>query len=152
MNDDKDSAKELVRRFYETAFGQHNLDGAAQLLAPEYVLKDPAEPSLVQGAGQWKEMQKMYLNAFPNYKFIISHQIAENDFVLTHWLVTGVQNNDLPGVPATQKPIQVTGMTLTRVENGMIAEEWQNWDTEGLLEQLGFEMVVPDIENRLKSA
>lgn len=146
------SNKEFVRKFYETAFVLHDLNEAAKMMAQSYVLNDPSEPTLVQGIEQWKEMQRMYLSAFPDYRLTISHQIAENDFVLTHWSVTGTQVNDLPGVPATKKPIEVSGMTLTRVANGLVAEEWQNWDTEGLLEQLGFEMVVPDIENKLKTA
>jgi steroid delta-isomerase-like uncharacterized protein len=147
-----DNNKDFVRRFYETAYIQHDLDQAAEMLAPSYVLSDPSEPTLVQGIEQWKEMQRMYLSAFPDHRLSILHQIAEGDFVLTHWSISGTHFGDLPGVPATQKPIQVSGMTLSRVANGKVAEEWQNWDTEGLLEQLGFEMVVPDIENKLKAA
>jgi steroid delta-isomerase-like uncharacterized protein len=134
--------KELVRRFFETAFVQHNLEEAAKMMAASYVLNDPSEPTLVQGIDQWKQMQSMYLSAFPDHHLTISHQLAEDDLVLTHWSVTGTQVNDLPGVPATQRPIHISGMTLSRVANGKISEEWQNWDSQGLLEQLGFNVAA----------
>jgi hypothetical protein len=81
--------KEFVTLFYETAYVQHDLEEAAKMMAESYVLNDPSEPTLIQGIEQWKQMQIMYLTAFPDHRLEISHQIAENDFVLTHWFVTG---------------------------------------------------------------
>jgi hypothetical protein len=37
----------------------------------------------------------------------------------------------------------VTGITISRVADGKIVEEWQNWDTLGMKEQLGVECAVP---------
>jgi hypothetical protein len=31
----------------------------------------------------------------------------------------------------------VTGLTISRIENGRVVEEWINWDTLGMLQQLG---------------
>jgi predicted ester cyclase len=44
------------------------------------------------------------------------------------------------GIAATNKQVAVTGMDIHHIVNGKIAEHWSNWDTVGLLQQLG---VVP---------
>jgi predicted ester cyclase len=46
------------------------------------------------------------------------------------------------GIPATGKEVTVSGITISRVKNGKVVEEWSNWDTLGMLQQLG---VVPEL-------
>jgi len=41
---------------------------------------------------------------------------------------------------STGKPATVTGIVISRYANGQIVETWANWDTLGLLQQLG---VIP---------
>ena len=41
------------------------------------------------------------------------------------------------GMPATGKQATVTGITIDRIADGRIAESWDNWDTLGLMQQLG---------------
>jgi len=41
------------------------------------------------------------------------------------------------GIPATGKTIVFTGITVHRFVGGKIAEEWENSDVLGLLQQLG---------------
>jgi predicted ester cyclase len=47
------------------------------------------------------------------------------------------------GIPPTGARIEVEALTVLRIENGRIAENWTVWDTLGLLRQLG---VVPSPE------
>ena len=37
----------------------------------------------------------------------------------------------------TGKEITVSGLTISRIENDMVIEEWATWDTLGMLVQLG---------------
>jgi predicted ester cyclase len=41
------------------------------------------------------------------------------------------------GVPATAATIAVDAITILRVADGKIAEEWTVWDALGLLQQVG---------------
>ena len=41
------------------------------------------------------------------------------------------------GMPATGKHVTLTGITIDRFEDGKIAEGWTNWDTFGMMQQLG---------------
>jgi predicted ester cyclase len=41
------------------------------------------------------------------------------------------------GMPATGRTSMVTGIDISRFEGGKIVEGWGNWDTIGMLQQLG---------------
>jgi hypothetical protein len=48
------------------------------------------------------------------------------------------------GIQPTGKQVTVSGLTISRREDGKIVEEFQNWDTFGMLQQLG---AVPEMAN-----
>jgi predicted ester cyclase len=56
---------------------------------------------------------------------------------MLRWSMTGTHGGELMGVPSTGRPIDVTGFDLFRVEEGKLAELWQNWDQLGLMQQIG---------------
>ena len=41
------------------------------------------------------------------------------------------------GIPATGKPVTVTGMAIHRIEEGQFQESWDIVDNLGILQQLG---------------
>lgn len=82
----------------------------------------------------------MYRAAFPDTHFTILAQVAEGDLVLTHWRARGTHMGALLNMPPTNRVAEVTGMSLTRYADGKGVETWTNWDTLGLLQQIG---VIP---------
>lgn len=60
--------------------------------------------------------------------------------VVIRWTGRGTNYGDLPNIPATGRHSTVTGITIDRFEDGKIAESWTNWDTLGMLQNLG---VIP---------
>jgi steroid delta-isomerase-like uncharacterized protein len=128
--------KKLVRSFFEKAFVQHDLEAAAEFLTHDYCLHDPTRPDFTGGIEAFKEAQGMYLEAISNHHLTINDQIAEGDRVVTRWQVTGAQSKDLPGIPNRGKSFKIGGITISRVSDGHIAEEWQDWDDAGLRQQL----------------
>jgi predicted ester cyclase len=49
----------------------------------------------------------------------------------------GTHEGSFLGVPATGRTVSSTGITIFRVESGMLSEGWINFDALGLLRQLG---------------
>ena len=101
---------------------------------------DSALPEPTVGQDAAKASIQGYRAAFPDLRLTVEDQIADDDRVVTRWSAKGTQEGDLMGVPATGKQATVTGITIDRIVDGRIAESWTNWDTLGLLQQLG---VVP---------
>jgi len=132
--------KAIVRRLFDEVFNKGNLGEADAALAPNYRLHDPAAPNFAGGREAYRQFQARYLKAFPDHRLTVEDQIAEGHRVATRWTARGTHRGDLPGIPATGKPVTVTGITISRMSGGKIAEEWQDWDGLGMLQQLG---VVP---------
>lgn len=62
--------------------------------------------------------------------------------VATHWTGRGTHDGELMGIAPTRKETTITGITMSRLQNGKVVEEWTNWDTLGMLQQLG---AVPEM-------
>ena len=67
----------------------------------------------------------------------VKQQLAEGDLVATRWSGRGTHEGELMGIEPTGKQVTVSGLTISRLEGGKIVEEFQNWDTFGLMQQLG---------------
>jgi len=128
--------KLLVRRYFETAFIEHDLESASEMLTHDYELHDPARPVFGGGRHSFRTVHQLYENAFDNHLLAVEDQFAEGDKVVTRWTVKGTQRADLPGIPNLGKDFLISGITISRVADRQIAEEWQVWDDAGLKQQL----------------
>jgi steroid delta-isomerase-like uncharacterized protein len=136
-----ETQKNLVRRYYEEMWNPGNLTLIDELFAPSYANYDPATPGgVAHGPEGMKQLVSTYKSAFPDLHFTIEEMFAEGDRVATRWIARATHQGEMNGIPATGKPAAVTGITITHFANGQIVEDRVNWDTLGLLQQLG---VVP---------
>jgi steroid delta-isomerase-like uncharacterized protein len=133
--------KALVRRVFEEGWNAGNLELFNETDAPEYVLHDPSVPEDVRGVEAVKQFASMYLRAFPDLRFTIEEQLAEGDKVVTRWTSSATHQGELMGIPATGNRTRVSGITISRISEGNLVEDWNNWDTLGLMRQLG---VIPE--------
>lgn len=129
--------KALARRLVEEAFNEGRLDVTEELVASDFVGHDPSLPEEVRGPAGVKEVIAGYRAAFPDIQVTIEDQIADGDLVVTRWRATGTHQGELMGMPATGKQATVTGITIDLIADGRIVESWDNWDTLGLMQQLG---------------
>jgi predicted ester cyclase len=47
------------------------------------------------------------------------------------------------GIPATGRRVEVSGITISRIREGILIENWGNYDLLGMLQQLGV-LPTPD--------
>jgi len=64
--------------------------------------------------------------------------IAEGEKVVTRWTIRGTHQGEIEefGDP-TGKQIEIKGITIHRIEDGKIAEEWERYDNLSVMQQLG---------------
>ena len=129
--------KKASRRILEEIFGAGKYDLADELLQAKAIGHDPALPRPVQGPEGLKESARAYRAAFPDLKLTVEDVVGDGDLVATRWSAHGTQKGELFGIAATGKEATVTGITIDRYSGGKLAESWTNWDTLGLLQQLG---------------
>ena len=128
--DEKNRA--AVRACFENA-SQGSLDAIDDIVTSDYVL----HPQEVRGADGLKEMVQGYRDALSGLRVRIDQQFSEGDYVATRFTVTGTHDGNLMGTPPSGKHVAFTGITISRCEEGRIAEEWEIADTVGLLSQVG---------------
>ena len=133
--------KEIVRRVTEDPW-QGKVDEAVELIADEYIGHIPAAPGPFHGKAGYKEFITSYVAAFPDGKITVDDQIAEGDKVATRWTARGTHDGDLMDIAPTGKQVEISGLTISRLANGKVVEGYVNWDTFGMMQQLG---VVPEL-------
>ncbi len=135
--------KAISRRADEELFDRGNLEVADELFAPNFVHHDPVSGEDWRGPESVKQYAAMMRAAFPDLYYTVEDQIAEGDKVVTRYRAGGTHQGELMGIPPTGNRIEITGISITRInDGGKIEEIWENSDTLGMMQQLG--VISPD--------
>jgi steroid delta-isomerase-like uncharacterized protein len=134
--------KALARRFHEEIFSQGNITLIDEICDANWTYHDPGDPqgTWPRGPQGARQLINLYRTAFPDLQFTYEDQVAEGDKVVSRWTVRGTHKGELMGIPPTGKQTTVTGITIMRIADGKIAEDWANFDALGMLQQFG---VIP---------
>jgi steroid delta-isomerase-like uncharacterized protein len=130
--------KALVRRYFEEIWDKGNLDLIDELFTTNFVRHGPtATEGEVHGQEGFESLVSMYRSALPDLRIPIEDQIAEGDRVVTRWRARGTHQGELMGNAPTGNPASVTGILVDRISGGKIEEEWVDYDTLHLMQQIG---------------
>jgi len=77
------------------------------------------------------------LTGFPDMNWTVQEQIAEGETVVTRFTWTGTHDGAFMGIPPTNKKVEVWGVVIDVVRDGLFAESRIIMDTVGLLQQVG---------------
>ena len=126
--------KAVVRKVFTEILSQGNYAVANEIYAPDFVnhtaTKDVALEQDQASARGWR-------TAFPDLEMTIEKEIAEGDLVTVLWKGHGTNTGNGNGINATGKTADGRGISIFRVVNGKIKEEWTEYDQLLLMRQLG---------------
>lgn len=131
--------KTVARQFLE-GFNSNNLAGAAEFIAASFTNHDPSTPPLPAGPEGYKQLVTTYRTIYPDLRMAVDDLLSEGDKVVCRWTARGTNTGPLMGMPATGKQASITGISILTVVGGKVTEQRTNWDTLGMLQQLG---VIP---------
>jgi steroid delta-isomerase-like uncharacterized protein len=132
--------KALVRRCIDE-MDKGNWAIFDELLAADYVYHIPGSPKPLTRE-ETKRFTRMLRAAFPDGRITVEDMIAEGDKVVTRYTSSATHKGDFMGIPATGKKVVVKGIVISRVVEGKIVEDWEEFDGIGFLQQLD---VIPPI-------
>jgi steroid delta-isomerase-like uncharacterized protein len=126
--------KAIARRAFEEVLSRGRFELAEQLYAKDFVnhgLHSNASLEEDQAA------LKGWHQAFPDVVVVPEKLIAEGDLVTIYWVARGTNTGAGNGLPATGKKAELTGITIWRIIDNKIKEEWSAFDQLSMMRQLG---------------
>jgi steroid delta-isomerase-like uncharacterized protein len=128
--------KSLVRKMNYEVWNKGNLDIIDELYTPGFVLHFLPDSSEFSGINSLREHVREHREAFPDWQEHIMHIVAEADLVMIHYVSTGTNEGSWLGKPATGRRIQINVVSIFRIEDGKIAEQWLMPDIFSMQQQL----------------
>lgn len=125
--------KSLLMRYFDE-MNKGNESYLDEYFAEDYIYHGPAGELNVE---KFKAIHSMFLSAFPDAIASVEDMIAVGDKVATRWKIRGTHKGELQGMAPTGKEVTITGIIITRVEDGKVVEEWEAFDQLSLMQQLG---------------
>ncbi len=126
--------KAIAKRFLHELWNRSNFELVDQMLASA---SDGHSSTVIRGPEGAMAFVPSLRSAFPDLRFTVLDQIAEEDKVATRWKLDGTHEGAFQGVPPSGERMEMTGITIFRIANGKLIEGWTNEDQLGMMQQLG---------------
>jgi len=129
----------VVLREYEEVWNNRNYEVAEELVSPAFTDHPPTRFFDIgrTGPASLQEAAHKFHTAFSDFRDTAEIIVAEGDRVAYLGTISGTNDGELFGFPATGKPMKVRGINFFRLENGQIVERWGQFDVLTLMTQLG---------------
>jgi predicted ester cyclase len=129
-----DKNKAVVRRVFTDILSQGKFEVAAEIYAKDYVNHEPTRDL---GFDESEAVDRGWRAAFPDLELTVEREFAEGDFVTVLWRGQGTNTGSGNGLNATGKKAEGRGISIFRVVDGRIKEEWTETSQLLILRQLG---------------
>ena len=125
--------KAVAGRVFEEIFNQGKFQVADEIYAPEFVNHGMHRDHSLQedqAAVHWEKQ------ALPDLKITVDRMMAEGDLVTAVWTLRGTNTAAASPLPATGAKLELRGITVWRIVDGKICEEWTSFDTFLIIRQV----------------
>ena len=116
-----------AREALEEVCARGDLARARELYAQDFL--DHVNDLEFRGQEGIAKSVALYAAIFPDLEIRVDDQVAQGDRVTSRWTLRGTHRG---------RRVELMGITISRFEDGRIAEDWTTSDNLTLLRQLGF--------------
>ena len=95
------------------------------------------KPENIVGVEGVKGFYNNYLSGFSDAEFKIIDVFGQGDKIVKHWNFKGTHDGELFGIPASGRPVDISGTTLVKMKEGKIVQEQDFLDNLDFYQQLG---------------
>lgn len=121
--------KAIAMRVFNEIFNQGEFQVAEEIYAPDF-----QNHGLHQSADLKTDQEAVHAEkkAFPDLRMSVQQIISEGDKVAVLWTFQGTHTGfGYEGLPPTGTWVEVRGITIWRIVNGRIVEEWTSFSDTG---------------------
>jgi len=126
--------KAIARRAFEEILSQGRFELASELYAKDFINHGIHRNASLE---EDQAALKGWHQAFSDITIVPEKLIAEGDLVAIYWIARGTNTGTGNGLPATGKKAELAGITIWRIVDGKIREEWSAFDQLAMMQQLG---------------
>jgi steroid delta-isomerase-like uncharacterized protein len=127
----------LMRRWFREVWNEGHVQTIYDLLDENVIGVGQDQPGVeIHGPADFIALFNRLRGAFPDIKITIEDTFGADDKVAVRWSAVMTHTGDHLGIPATSKPVQITGITIAQIEKGKVVRGWDNWDQLALMQQL----------------
>ena len=126
------------------AWNTHDIENVLRFYAPDYVGEDVGQAFPLRGREGMRTMLEIYWRAFPDLKFKIISTLGEDNRIAILWIGEGTHQGTFMNIPPTAHKVQVRGVSIIEVEDGLIVRGQYVWDMAGMLRHMG---LLPELQS-----
>ena len=126
--------KAIAKRAFEELLSRGRFELAEELYAKDFVNHGIHRDATLE---EDQTALKGWHQAFPDVVIAPEKLIAEDDLVVVYWIARGTNTGTGNGLPATGKKAELAGITIWRIVDNKIKEEWSAFDQLSMMQQLG---------------
>ena len=121
--------KAIARRVSDEIFNQGKFEVADEIYATDFRNHGLHQTIDLKTDQEWVHSEK---KAFPDLRMSIQQMVAEGDRVAVLWTFQGTHTGwGYEGLPPTGTRVEVRGITIWRIVDGRIVEEWSSFSEAG---------------------
>ena len=131
--------KAVALRVFEEIFNQGKFSVADEIYAPDFKNHGLDLDGHDRFADLRTDQNAVHdeKKAFPDLKMTVNKMVAEGDLVAVHWTFRGTHTHGgYAGLPATGTKVLMTGITIWRIVDGKIKDEWSSFNEMGAYAQV----------------
>ena len=117
--------KAIAMRVFDEIFNQGKFEVADEIYAPDF-----QNHGLYRSVDLKIDQEAVHAEkkAFPDLRMSVEQMLAEGDKVAVLWTFRGTHTGSgYEGLPATGTRVELRGITIWRIVNGRIVEEWSSF-------------------------
>jgi steroid delta-isomerase-like uncharacterized protein len=137
----------VLAKQYVNAINLGDFDALKELLSPDYEIYSPSGYPKPTSREKLIENLIGAKNSFPEFVWSIEDIIAAKDKVICRIIINGTYKGEILNHPDTEQDFEFSLITIMRIEDGQIVEEWQEDDQLGFARQLGMELKPKELED-----
>jgi len=127
----------LMRRWFKEVWDEGRVQTIYDLMAENVVGIGQDVPGvIIRTPADFVALFNRLRGAFPDIKVTLEDVFGADDKVVIRWSAVMTHTGNHLGIPATNRPVRLTGITIAEIKNGKIVRGWDNWDQLSLMQQV----------------
>jgi steroid delta-isomerase-like uncharacterized protein len=127
----------VMKRWFQEVWNEGRVEMIHELLAENFIGYGQDAPGVtIHGPDGFVALYNRLRSGFSDFKFTVEDAFGVGDKVTVRWSATMKHTGHFLDMPATQRPVQISGITIARFAGDKAVEAWDNWDQLALVRQI----------------